>query len=46
VSLAERQNLLELRNALLRVRALIELIEAKNTKPRLAAVGPAKAGLY
>ena len=37
LGLAERQGLLELRNALLRVRALIELIEAKKTKPRLAA---------
>ena len=32
LSLAERQSLLELRNALLRVRALIELIEAKKTQ--------------
>ena len=37
LGLAERQNLLELRNALLRARALIELIEAKKTKPRLVA---------
>ena len=36
MSLAERQSLLELKNALLRVRALIEFIEAKKTKPRLA----------
>ena len=31
---AERQDLLELKSALLRARALIELIEAKKTKPR------------
>ena len=37
MGLAERQGLLELRNALIRVRALIELIEAKKTKPRLVA---------
>ena len=37
LGLAERQNLLEVRNALLRARALIESIEAKKTKPRLAA---------
>jgi hypothetical protein len=37
LGLAERQGLLELRNALLRARALIELIEAKKTKPRLVA---------
>ncbi len=37
LGLAERQDLLELRNALLRARALIELIEAKKTKPRLVA---------
>jgi uncharacterized protein len=35
LGLAERQDLLELRNALLRARALIELIDAKKTKPRL-----------
>jgi uncharacterized protein len=35
MSLAERQSLLELKNALLRVRALIELIEAKKAKPQL-----------
>ena len=35
MSLAERQNLLEMRNALLRARALIELIEAKKAKPQL-----------
>ena len=34
MSLAERQGLLELRNALLRVRALIELIEAKKATPQ------------
>ena len=37
LSLAERQGLLELRNALLRVKALIELIEAKKTKPQRVA---------
>lgn len=37
LSLAERQGLLELRNALLRVKALIELIEAKKTRPRVVA---------
>jgi Lon protease-like protein len=37
MSLAERQGLLELRNALLRVRALIELIEAKKTAPQRVA---------
>ena len=37
LGLAERQGLLELRNALLRARALIELIEAKKTRPRLVA---------
>ena len=37
VSLAERQGLLELRNALLRVRALIELIEAKKAAPQRVA---------
>jgi Lon protease-like protein len=36
MGLAERQGLLELRNVLLRVRALIELIESK-TKPRAVA---------
>jgi Lon protease-like protein len=36
MGLAERQGLLELKNGLLRVRALIELIEAK-TKPRAVA---------
>ena len=36
MGLAERQGLLELKNALLRVRALIELIESK-TKPRTVA---------
>jgi len=36
MGLAERQGLLELKNALVRVRALIELIEAK-TKPRAVA---------
>jgi hypothetical protein len=36
MALAERQGLLELRNVLLRVRALIELIESK-TKPRAVA---------
>jgi len=36
MGLAERQGLLELRNMLLRVRALIELIESK-TKPRAVA---------
>ena len=35
LDLAERQGLLELKSALLRARALIELIEAKKTKPRL-----------
>ena len=35
LGLAERQGLLELRSAVLRARALIELIEAKKTKPRL-----------
>ena len=34
---AERQALLELKGALLRARTLIELIEAKKTRPRLAA---------
>ena len=34
MSLAERQGLLELRNALLRVRALIELIEARKATPQ------------
>lgn len=34
MSLAERQGLLELKNALLRVKALIELIEAKKTAPQ------------
>ena len=38
MSLAERQGLLELRNALLRVRALIELIEAKKTTPQRVAI--------
>ena len=37
LGLAERQGLLELRNPLLRVRALIELIEAKKTMPRRVA---------
>jgi Lon protease-like protein len=37
ISHAERQGLLELRNALLRVRALIELIEAGKTRPRVVA---------
>ena len=37
MSLAERQGLLELRNALLRVRALIELIEAKKATPQRVA---------
>ena len=37
MGLAERQGLLELRNALLRARALIELIEAKKTTPRLVS---------
>jgi Lon protease-like protein len=37
LGLAERQGLLELRNALLRVRALIELIEAKKANPQLVA---------
>ena len=37
LGLAERQALLELKNVLLRVRALIELIEEKKTRPRLAA---------
>jgi uncharacterized protein len=37
MGLAERQGLLELRNALLRVRALIELIEVKKTMPRRVA---------
>lgn len=37
LGLAERQGLLELRNALLRARALIELIESKKTRPRLVA---------
>jgi Lon protease-like protein len=37
MSLAERQGLLELRNALLRVRALIELIEAKKASPQRVA---------
>ena len=36
MGLAERQGLLELRNVLLRVRALIELIESK-AKPRAVA---------
>jgi uncharacterized protein len=34
---AERQSLLELKSALLRARALIELIEVKKTKPRFVA---------
>ena len=34
---AERQALLELKSALVRARALIELIEAKKTKPRFVA---------
>jgi uncharacterized protein len=34
---AERQALLEMKNVLLRVKALIEQIEAKKTKPRLVA---------
>jgi uncharacterized protein len=34
---AERQGLLELKSALVRARALIELIEAKKTKPRFVA---------
>lgn len=34
---AERQALLELKGALLRARTLIELIESKKTRPRLAA---------
>ena len=38
MSLAERQGLLELRNALLRVRALIALIEAKKTTPQRVAI--------
>jgi Lon protease-like protein len=37
ISHTERQGLLELRNALLRVRALIELIEAKEKPPRAIA---------
>jgi uncharacterized protein len=37
LGLAERQGLLELRSVLLRVRALIELIEAKKTRPRVVA---------
>ncbi len=37
LGLAERQGLLELRSALLRVRALIELIEAEKAKPQLVA---------
>jgi uncharacterized protein len=37
MGLAERQGLLELRNVLLRVRALIEFIESK-TKPRAVAI--------
>lgn len=37
MSLAERQGLLELRNALLRVRALIEFIEAKKAAPQRVA---------
>lgn len=37
LGLAERQGLLELKNVLLRVRALIEIIESKRTQPRLVA---------
>ena len=37
LGLAERQGLLELKTVLLRARALIELIEARKTRPRLAA---------
>ena len=36
---AERQGLLELKSPLVRVRALIELIESKGARPRLAAGG-------
>ena len=39
VGLAERQALLELKSVLLRVQALIELIESKSTRPRLVAFG-------
>ena len=37
MGLAERQALLELKTVLLRVKALIELIESKGVRPRLAA---------
>lgn len=37
LGLAERQALLELKSVLLRVQALIELIESKTTRPRLVA---------
>jgi Lon protease-like protein len=38
IGLAERQGLLELKSALPRARALIELIEAKTTRPRLSVL--------
>jgi len=45
LGLAERQALLELNSVLLRVRALIDLIESRTTKPRLAASASTTARL-